>query len=73
MIYSMWRALAANVHAQLPSVEENPGLLRRIIMSTHVNLFELEAAGMKLLKISRGQLFAYMSVDYYAGCGHGAG
>jgi len=53
-------------------VEENPGLLRRIIMSTHVNLFELEAAGMKLLKISRGQLFAYMSVVYYAGCCHGA-
>ena len=37
-------------------------------MSTHVNLFELEVAGMKMLKLSRGQLFAYGSVVYYAGC-----
>ena len=41
-------------------------------MSTHVNLFELEAAGMKMLKRSRGQLFAYMSVVHYAGCCLGA-
>jgi len=51
----------------------NPGLFRKMITSTHVNLFELEVIKMKVLKISRGQLFAYGSVVYYyAGCCLGA-